>query len=90
MVPWADGLNAMVTRLHVADAIKATASTLGVDPTLFSTHSLRIGAATTLAARQVSTLDILSWGRWRTEATALRYLRLSPARLLLIGAALAL
>jgi hypothetical protein len=30
---------------------------------LFSTHSLRIGAATTLAARQVSTLDILSWGR---------------------------
>jgi hypothetical protein len=81
---------AMVTRQHVADAIKATASTLGVDPTLFSTHSLRIGAATTLAARQVSTLDILSWGRWRTEATALRYLRLSPARLLLIGAALAL
>ena len=56
-------------------AIKEVAVHLGLDPTLYSTHSLRIGGATVMAAAGLPDYVIQLIGRWKSLAflTYIRY-----------------
>ena len=53
---------------YFVDKIKATASECGFDPKLFSSHSLRIGGATILAAAGLPNHYIQTMGRWKSLA----------------------
>ena len=65
----------LVTRADVAAVLKRHAEKLGLDSRVISSHSLRVGAATTLAAAGLSMADLLLAGRWVSEESALVYLR---------------
>jgi hypothetical protein len=65
----------LVTRADVAAVLKRHAEKLGLDSRFISSHSLRVGAATTLAAAGLSMTDLLLAGRWVSEESALVYLR---------------
>jgi site-specific recombinase XerC len=78
----------MVTRTDIARAVKRAASACGQDPKRYSTHSLRVGAATTLATNGATPEMLRTWGRWTSEACVARYVRLTPQRQALIAAAL--
>ena len=54
--------------------VKAVVVTAGLDPSMFSGHSLRAGGATDLFASRVPYYTIKKMGRWRSE-TALIYFR---------------
>jgi hypothetical protein len=51
----------------VANALKATAETVGVPAANYSTHSLRIGGATALLAGRADSLSIKLLGRWMSN-----------------------
>ena len=70
----------IITRRAVAWAIRLHARSMGLDPTYFSAHSLRVGSATQLASAGISLQDILLQGRWVRTDSALRYLRQSLPR----------
>jgi hypothetical protein len=53
--------------------IKRMASTLGLDPLLYSAHSLRAGGATDLFAAQVPYPTIKRMGRWTSDAAMMYY-----------------
>ena len=55
-------------------AIKRVAVFLGLDPNLYSTHSLRIGGATVMAAAGLPDYIIQLIGRWKSLAF-LTYIR---------------
>jgi len=57
----------------VADIIKRRAQAAGLDPALFSGHSLRAGFATEAYAQGVPELAIMRHGRWRSAATMRGY-----------------
>jgi site-specific recombinase XerD len=57
----------------VADIIKRRALAAGLDPALFSGHSLRSGFATEAYAQGVPELAIMRHGRWRSAATMRGY-----------------
>jgi integrase len=57
----------------VADIIKLRALAAGLDPALFSGHSLRAGFATEAYAQGVPELAIMRHGRWRAAATMRGY-----------------
>ena len=57
-------------------AVKSVARSFGLDPTRFSSHSLRIGGASALAAANVPDYVIQKLGRW-TSLAFLAYLRMS-------------
>jgi hypothetical protein len=57
-------------------AVKSVARSFGLDPTRFSSHSLRIGGASALAAANVPDYVIQKLGRWKSLAV-LAYLRMS-------------
>jgi site-specific recombinase XerD len=57
----------------VADIIKRRALAAGLDPALFSGHSLRAGFATEAYAQGVPELAIMRHGRWRSSATMRGY-----------------
>lgn len=63
-----------LTRARLDAAIKRALGRAGADATGISTHSLRIGAATTAARRGVQDSEIRDMGRWRSSAF-LRYVR---------------
>lgn len=54
--------------------MKQAVSTMGLDPAVFGTHSLRIGGATQLAMCNFSTSQIQEVGRWTSDCYR-RYLR---------------
>ena len=54
-------------------AVKAGAMRLGVDPTKFSLHSLRIGGACALRAAGAPLSVILFMGRWKSAPACLSY-----------------
>ncbi len=56
--------------LHIRDALKR----LGLDSSVYSGHSFRIGAATTAAERGIPDSTIQALGRWKS-ASFLRYIR---------------
>ena len=58
--------------------IKAAAVRLGLNPKFFSTHSLRIGGASALAAAGVPDYIIQTMGRWKSLAFLL-YIRLASS-----------
>ena len=49
------------------DATKEIASSVGLDSTLYSPHSLRYGGATTLGAKDVADSVIKAAGRWNSD-----------------------
>ena len=53
--------------------IKRTASELGMDPTAYSTHSLRAGGATDLFVARVPYFAIKKMGRWKSDSAMLYY-----------------
>ena len=61
-------------RDFVAKHIKELLKVIGRDPTLYDTHSLRIGRASDLAAKGTPDHIIRHTGRWSSEAY-LRYIR---------------
>jgi len=77
----------MVTRDDIDDVIKATATQLGLAPSDFSTHSLRVGGATHLASRGVPADTLRCWGRWQSEQGMVRYSRLGEERRTMIARA---
>ena len=62
----------------MAKHIKATAVRMGFNKSFFSTHSLRIGGASALAAAGVPDYIIQTMGRWESLAF-LMYIRLASS-----------
>jgi integrase len=60
---------------QVANVVKAAARAAGLDPALFSGHSLRAGLATTAARAGKSERVIMKQTRHRTERMVRRYVR---------------
>lgn len=67
-----------LTRYQFQAVIKKGARILGWDVTRFSSHSFRIGAATTAAANGTSAQAIMEKGRWRSAAVHKYVRRDSP------------
>lgn len=59
----------------VADVVKRTAAAAGLDPALFSGHSLRAGLATSAAAAGVSERAIMATTGHKSERMVRRYIR---------------
>jgi len=53
--------------IHMNNLLKFLARNMGIDPTFYSSHSLRAGRATDLARAQTPTWLIKKWGRWRSD-----------------------
>ena len=58
--------------------MKHAVSTIGLDPTVFGTHSLRIGGATQLAMCNFSGSQIKEVGRWASDSYR-KYLRFNDS-----------
>lgn len=65
-----------VSSLHISTALKGLARAFGFDPSRFSSHSLRYGGASTLAAAGLPDSWIQVYGRWKS-LTFLQYIKLS-------------
>ena len=63
---WGDG--SPVKRHQVQERLERAAVGLGMDPTRFRTHSLRIGGATALYHVRPDTELIKRFGRWSSTA----------------------
>ena len=61
---------------HINNTLKAVATAFKMDSTRFSTHSLRIGGASALAAAKVPDYIVQRIGRWKSLAF-LKYIRLA-------------
>lgn len=57
-----------LSRAQFSAVLKRILAMLGVNYKLFSTHSFRIGAATSAAMYGIDTRRIMSAGRWRSDA----------------------
>jgi integrase len=68
------GANAMSGRA-VAELVKRYAARAGLDPALFSGHSLRAGFATQAALGGASDREIMRQGRWSNPRTVHGYIR---------------
>ena len=71
---FADG--SFLTRDRFVQEVRAALTCAGVDSSLYSGHSFRIGAATTAAKRKVPDSTIKMLGRWESAAyTRYMYIR---------------
>lgn len=68
------------TPAQMAKALKSHADAMGLDPRLYSCHSVRSGAATELASQQFPMEDLLIFGDWASISGSLRYLRATQER----------
>jgi len=59
----------------IARVVKRRAQAAGLDPALFSGHSLRSGFATTVARHGAPEHKIMRQGRWTTSAAMRGYIR---------------
>ena len=73
-----------LTRQRFAEAVRAALSQAGIDRSKYCTHSFRIGAATTAAARGIEDSVIKTLGRWESLAY-LQYVRIPRERLVAIS-----
>ncbi len=71
-----DGWELSYAKLNAA--IKKLATVFGLDPKRYSSHSLRIGGASALAAAGAPDYIIQLMGRWKSTAF-LKYIRLATA-----------
>ena len=69
-----------LTRARFAEAVRAALQKAGVDQSKYCTHSFRIGAATTAAAKGVEDSVIKTLGRWESLAY-LQYVRMPREQL---------
>ena len=67
---------------------KSTLQVAGIDPTFFSGHPFRIGAASTAAAKGIEDSTIQALGRWRSDAFK-HYIRIPRQELAAISARIA-
>ena len=63
----------MISKGWLRQAIKAAVRSIGLNPRLFSGHSLRAGGATDLFALRVPYGIIKRLGRWKSEAFLIYY-----------------
>ena len=75
---WADGRP--LTRSRFAEEVRSALSQAGVDQSQYCTHSFRIGAATTAAAKGIEDSIIKTLGRWESSAY-LQYVRIPRSQL---------
>lgn len=75
-----DDLSRPVTRFWFQKHLKAVLRLSGISPEPYSSHSFRIGAATTAAHRGLSQQHIQTLGRWTSDAFK-SYIRLSQSHL---------
>jgi integrase len=66
---------AAISGRAVAELVKRYAARAGLDPTLFSGHSLRAGFATQAALGGASDREIMRQGRWSNPRTVHTYIR---------------
>lgn len=57
-----------LTRYQVVSVLKRAITYLGIDENRYSSHSFRIGAATSLSMQGISDDDIMKAGRWKSSA----------------------
>ena len=69
-----------LTRARFAQEVRAALSAAGVDQSKYCSHSFRIGAATTAAAKGIEDSVIQTLGRWQSAAY-LRYVRIPRQQL---------
>ncbi len=75
---FADGK--LLSRSRFVDWLRKGLRMAGIDPTMYCSHSFRIGAATTAAKKGVEDCIIKTLGRWESSAY-LQYVRLSRDQL---------
>jgi len=68
-------LGARLSDQGVANVVKARCKQAGLDPRLFSGHSLRAGFATTAADKDRPIDGIMRQGAWKTPSVAMGYVR---------------
>ena len=73
-----------LTRSSLVHHLKTALTSVGIDPNLYNSHSFRIGAATTAAARGIDSSLIQTLGRWESAAY-LRYVRVPRSDLAAIS-----
>ena len=78
----------LLTRQRFASAVRDCLARAGVDQSRYCTHSFRIGAATTAAAKGIEDAVIKTLGRWESLAY-LQYVRIPRERLVGISSRLA-
>ena len=64
-----------LTRQKLVDLIKRAIQQAGIDPSNYTGHSFRIGAATTAAANGIGDATIQTLGRWSSNSYT-RYIRI--------------
>ena len=57
-----------LSRYQISAVISKALNFLGIDPSNYSTHSIRIGAATTCAMQGIPDSKIMEYGRWKSLA----------------------
>ena len=77
-----------LTRSRFVDSIRSVLQQAGIDQSLYCSHSFRIDAATTAAAKGIEDSLIQTLGRWQSSAY-LRYVKLSRSQLAGISCVLA-
>ena len=77
-----------LTREALVKWLRATLLQAGIDPTHFSGHSFRIGAASTAAAKGVAESTVQTLGRWASDSYK-RYIRIPREELATISKSLA-
>ena len=67
MIPFTTLAGTPLTRAFVIDKLKILLSKLGYNPSLYSGHSFRIGAATMATAANIPDHMIRTLGRWTSD-----------------------
>ena len=78
MFQWSNGSAVSYTDLH--KSISRLTTIVGLDPTNYNTHSLRIGGATSMAILGFNESAIKELGRWKSSCFKL-YCRAAPSSL---------
>jgi len=73
-------LGLLVTRLDVAKALRRQGRAMGLPVEFLLTHGVRSGVASLAVTRRLSIADMLLFGNWATEDSALCYMRLTIPR----------
>ena len=70
--------NKILSYSSFLDIVKSLVTKIGLDPSIYGTHSLRSGGATDLAPN-ISELELLTSGRWSDSRSIRSYVELSDS-----------